>query len=145
MNYLEAVKKDISENYGNEIADRIREGESLDRIKDKIYDRAWCDDSITGNASGSYTFNTCQARENVEEFGLGQLIEELRDEFGCDPAGMLDKIINDEWEWFDVSARCLYVGQAVDQVVDEIAEEVDDIPEEVDDIPATVSVTPFIQ
>lgn len=32
-----------------------------------VYDELWIDDSVTGNGSGSYTFNSYKAEENVKD------------------------------------------------------------------------------
>lgn len=63
-NYLEAVKNDvmqaIEDNYDlKEYRDNRQE------LEEKLNDELWTDDSVTGNASGSYTFNTYKAEENL--------------------------------------------------------------------------------
>lgn len=54
-NYIEHLKEDIN-NF-------IEENKNLSF--DKLYDTMFTSDTITGNASGSYTFNTWQAEENI--------------------------------------------------------------------------------
>lgn len=56
-NYLEAVTSDV--------LDYIKEEINLDEwkgnregLEEKLNDELWTVDSVTGNASGSYTFNT---------------------------------------------------------------------------------------
>ena len=62
-NYLEAVTTDAKQailknmNYWD-FSDR----EELEEIAN---DELWADDSVTGNASGSYTFSTWKAEENL--------------------------------------------------------------------------------
>lgn len=60
-NYLENVTNDakqaILENIDNwDFANR-------DELEEKANDNLWADDSVTGNASGSYTFSIWQAEE----------------------------------------------------------------------------------
>lgn len=54
-NYIEHLKEDIN-NF-------IEENKNLSF--DKLYDTMFTSDTITGNASGSYTFSTWQAEENI--------------------------------------------------------------------------------
>ena len=54
-NYIEHLKEDIN-NF-------IEENKNLSF--DELYDTMFTSDTITGNASGSYTFNTWQAEENI--------------------------------------------------------------------------------
>lgn len=66
-NYLEAVTEDaksyIEENY---TAEEIREMfEDRYNWECTLCDDMWTADSVTGNASGSYTFNTYQAEEYI--------------------------------------------------------------------------------
>lgn len=63
-NYLEAVTSDV--------LDYIKEEINLDEwkgnregLEEKLNDELWTVDSVTGNASGSYTFNTWEAEENL--------------------------------------------------------------------------------
>ena len=59
-NYLEAVKEDIK----NYLLDNISEYDTsdLDDFKETLYEYLWDEDSVTGNASGSYTFNREEAK-----------------------------------------------------------------------------------
>lgn len=54
-NYIEHLKEDIN-NF-------IEENKNLSF--DELYNTMFTSDTITGNASGSYTFNTWQAEENI--------------------------------------------------------------------------------
>lgn len=63
-NYLEAVKDDVREYISHEIELEDWRGDR-DGLEEKLNDDLWIEDSVTGNASGSYTFNTWQAEENL--------------------------------------------------------------------------------
>lgn len=65
--YRAQIKKDIKEYLTDEdLWPTAEPGTSeYDDQYDKAYDQCWIADSVTGNASGSYTFNTWQAAENV--------------------------------------------------------------------------------
>lgn len=95
-----------------------------DDLWQEIYDELLVDDSVTGNASGSYTFNTWRAEEylchNLD------LLQEACEEFCCKP-----KL--DSAEWCDVTIRCYLLGQCLSEVLDELEEddaEEEDITEE---------------
>lgn len=61
--YLAAVTADVA-NYIDENVD-LSEYETADDLKDELKECLFTDDSVTGNASGSYTYNTYQAEENL--------------------------------------------------------------------------------
>lgn len=91
--------------------------ENRDEIQDTLYDDMFISDSVTGNASGSYTFNTWQAEENLCH--NMDLLKDACDEFGCEPK-------YDSAEWCDVTIRCYLLGEVLSEVLDEIEEEVEE-------------------
>jgi len=115
-NYIEAVKEDVREYIESEID--LTEWESREDLEEHLNETLWVKDSVTGNASGSYTFNTWKAEENLAH-NL-DLIAEVAAEFGIEPK------ISDGYEygaeWWDVSIRCYYLGQAIAEVLDELEE-----------------------
>lgn len=82
--------------------------------EDKIYDDLWIDDGVTGNGSGSYTFSTWEAEENVCH-NL-DLLGEALSEFGCDGREMNGA------EWADVTIRCYVLGQIIGDAIEEARE-----------------------
>lgn len=104
-NYLEAVKEDIKE--------YIKENNiNLEEInKDDLLDTLYLEDSITGNMSGSYTFNTYEAEEN-----LSHNLELLKE--ACEMLGT--EVDLDNPEACDVIIRCYVLPQALDEVVKEM-------------------------
>lgn len=62
-NYNEAVKNDVLDYIRNEV--NFSEFEDLEELEQSLNDDLWTVDSVTGNASGSYTFNRYQAQEYV--------------------------------------------------------------------------------
>ena len=58
-----------------------------DDIEETLHDCLWCEDSVTGNASGSYTFNAWRAEENLCH-NL-DLLAEACSEFGGDACKLL--------------------------------------------------------
>lgn len=124
-NYLEAVTSDV--------LDYIKEEINLDEwkgnregLEEKLNDELWTVDSVTGNASGSYTFNTWEAEENLAH--NWDLLAEALDEFGQDGTDVLRQGA----EAMDVTIRCYLLGQAIGEALDELEEELaeDDEDEE---------------
>lgn len=120
-NYLEAVTADvldyIKENNITVTADNREE------IEEQLRDDLWVCDSVTGNGSGSYTFNAWQAGENVCH--NWDLLAEACDEFGSDAAELLRKGA----EVCDVTIRCYLLGQAISAALDEVETEEEEIEE----------------
>ena len=79
---------------------------------------------MTGNASGSYTFNSYKAQEYVLD--NMDLLEEMCGEFGVDNETIGQKFLDGSWEWMDVSIRCYLLGQAISEALDEVEEELTD-------------------
>ena len=120
-NYMENVTADAKQailenlNYWN-FADR----EELEEIAN---DNLWADDSVTGNASGSYTFNREAAKEYVTRSDDG--MDTLRDavcDFNCEHEAF-SAFLEDNWEYLDVTIRCYLLGQAISAAIDELEEE----------------------
>ena len=65
-NYLEELKSDVR-NYIKEVASDYMDCEDMDELRDSLYDNLWDEDSVTGNGSGSYTFNREKAKEYVSD------------------------------------------------------------------------------
>lgn len=116
--YMEAIKQDIREAIEEDY--NIADYESRDEMEEKLNDELWIDDSVTGNASGSYYCNSSKAREAVLD-NMDIVAEALR-EF-CTPAEEIgERFLNEDWEWLDVTARCYLLGQAIGEVLDEMEE-----------------------
>ena len=110
-NYFQAVKEDVL-NYIQENEIVITE-ENREEVEEQLNEDCWLQDSVTGNASGSYTFNTWQAEENLcHNF---QLLAEALQEFGCDI-----NHIERGAEACDVTIRCYLLSQCITSAIDEI-------------------------
>lgn len=118
-NYRESVREDVM-NYIKEHEVRVT-GENRDEIQGELYDDMFISDSVTGNASGSYTFNAWKAEENICH--NMDLLQDACDEFGCEP-----KL--DSAEWCDVTIRCYLLSEVLSEVLDEIEEEVEEEEED---------------
>ena len=116
--YENAVRADVLEwirdHYSNdEITEKLQERDDWEQ---ELNDDLWTADSVTGNASGSYTFNAWEAEENVCH-NL-DLLGDALEEFGCD----MD-IMKSGAEACDVTIRCYLLGGAISAALDELEEE----------------------
>lgn len=91
--------------------------EQRDDIAEQLYEDLWVDDHITGNGSGSYTFD----REKAKEYVLDgyQDVKEALKEFDVPAEEVADKFLSEDWEYLDVTARCYVLYAAIDEVLDE--------------------------
>lgn len=125
-NYLNAVIEDVKEwiEYNMDLEHDILNGDFQDRddIETYLNDTLWTEDSVTGNASGSYTFSTYEAEENLCH--NMDLIEEVAAEFGYNPE--IKAGYEYGAEWWDVTIRCYYLGQAIAEVLDELEDEIEE-------------------
>ena len=114
-NYLENVTNDAK----TAILENMNDWSFSDReeLEEIAYDNLWVDDSVTGNASGSYTFCTWQAEKNLCH-NMDEL-EEACDEFGQD----IGEAVKQGAEYCDVTIRCYLLSQAISDAIDELEEE----------------------
>ena len=114
-NYLEELKSDVK-NYINEVASDYMDCEDMDELRDSLYDNLWDEDSVTGNGSGSYTFNREKAKEYVSD-NMDLMVEAYK-EFDS-----IEKLVNNledsDFETIDVTIRCYLLSQALDEVLDD--------------------------
>ena len=115
--YKNAVRNDVREwidvHYSeDEIKEKLAR---RDEWEQELYDELFTEDSVTGNGSGSYTFD----REEAGKCLVGNF-DELADaitEFGSD----FEDIIRQGEEACDVTIRCYYLGDAISSVLDDLA------------------------
>lgn len=119
--YLSAVESDVREYIENNV--NFHDYSDLDEMKEDLNEKLFVEDSVTGNASGSYTFNTWKAEEylchNLD------LLAEANEEFG----GSSD-ILSDGAETCDVTIRCYLLGQAIENVAPDMWQDWEDSQEE---------------
>lgn len=118
--YRQAVMDDIR-NYISENSIRVT-NENREELKTTLQDSLWRNDSVTGNASGSYTFNAWKAEEylchNLD------LLAEAIDEFGADAGTYKDCI--ESAETADVIIRCYLLRECLSSILDELEVEEED-------------------
>lgn len=118
-NYLEAMKEDIKEYINNEI--NLADYADRDELESSLNDKLFTEDSVTGNASGSYTFSRAHAQEYVTD--NIDLLKDACEEFGTDAASVGEWFLSDDWEKMDVTIRCYLLGQAIGEVLDDMGDE----------------------
>lgn len=118
-NYNEAVKNDVLDYIRNEV--NFSEFEDIEELEQSLNDDLWTVDSVTGNASGSYTFNRYQAQEYVMD--NIELLNEACEEFGTNTETVGEKFLNEEFEWMDVTVRCYLLDQAISEALEEVEDE----------------------
>ena len=122
--YRDQVKSDIKDYLTQEnLWPTAEPGTSeYEEQRDAAYDHCYMADSITGNASGSYTFNTWQAEENVCHLLWDEdLWLLLNGSMEVNPADMAKGP-----EYIDVSIRCALVSECLDAVLEEKQEQSDE-------------------
>lgn len=114
-NYLESVTEDVKEYINNEIT--LSDYENREELEEYLNDILWADDSVTGNASGSYTFSSWKA-EGYLCHNMN-LLAEACNEFGNE---VNTKLLENP-EACDVTIRCYLLNQAISDVLDELWED----------------------
>ena len=112
--YQTAVAEDIVDFITNNID--LEEYEDRDDAFEELNDILWIEDSVTGNGSGSYTFNREKAKEYVLE-DMETVRQALR-EFCVSAEEIGNKFLDEDWEYLDVTARCFVLGAAIDEALD---------------------------
>ena len=107
QDYKNEIKQDLLE-YAKE-----NEGASLEQFREY----AWTADSVTGNGSGSYTFNSAQAAENVADLIFSDELLDMFREFGEDHIP-----VEKGPEYIDVSIRCFLLDEVISENEEEIKE-----------------------
>jgi len=115
-NYMNAMTEDIRD-YITENINREDYTEDRDGLEEYLNDTLWTEDSVTGNASGSYTFNSKTSKEYVLD--NTDLLKEAYTEFG-QKENIADVICDEDWESADVTIRCYLLGQAIAEVLDDL-------------------------
>lgn len=118
-NYLEAMKNDITEYINDNI--NLADYADRDELESYLNDELFTEDSVTGNASGSYTFSRAQAQEYVKD--NIDLLKDACEEFRTDAATVGKWSLSEDWGKMDVTIRCYLLGQAIAEFLDDMGEE----------------------
>lgn len=117
-NYEESLYDDITdvikESYPD-YKDRIKK--DRESFRNDLYDDFFVSDRVTGNGSGSYTFDCLKAGEYLA--GNWDLLADAIEELELDGA----ELLRNGPETCDVVVRCYLLGQVLDKVLDDLATE----------------------
>lgn len=120
-NYYEAIKQDVRDWLNEEFKEGIdfstMDSDERCDFEQTINDDLWTCDSVTGNASGSYTFNSEVAKgyilDNLD------LLREACEMMGC-LSSLSEKFFDEQnYEWCDVTIRCYLLDWAIHTVLKE--------------------------
>lgn len=125
-NYFEDTKANVIDYITNEYSREVLAGKLADRdtFESELNDELWIVDSVTGNGSGSYTFSAFEAKHNVM-CDTETVLEALR-EFCVEANTIAEKFLDEDWEYFDVTARCYVLGAAINSALDEVEKSMND-------------------
>ena len=105
---LQAVEEAVNDGYSPEMLEPV----DLEDYAQKLNEVLWVDDSVTGNASGSFFFNAYKAEEALEEFGQTDV-----------------NAFEKGAEWVDVTIRCYLlnscIGYYIEQNEDDLTERIE--------------------
>lgn len=113
--YREAMAEDVKE-WIKENIDLTEWTEDREGLEQQLTDDLWTEDSITGNASGSYYCNSYNAEESIAH--NWNLLNEALDEFGQNNINVIKKGA----EWADVIIRCYLLASVISDVLNEMEE-----------------------
>ena len=109
-NYFERVKEDVKNYINNNIDLEEYEREELEQ---KLNDDLFFEDSVTGNGSGSDTFDAYEAEENICH--NMDLLKDVADYFEQN----FGDLVEQGAEACDVTIRCYLLPQAISEALDE--------------------------
>lgn len=114
--YRKAVTADIIDHIRDNIGDYRYMFANRYDAEERLYEILWTEDSVTGNASGSYTFNAYKAKEHV--FDDPDTVTEALLGFCVEAETIADKFLSCDWEYFDVTARCYVLYGCISEALD---------------------------
>lgn len=116
--YETQVMQDVMEYIREEglDADEVTNKWERSDFEEMLYEKLWVEDSVTGNASGSYYCNTWKA-ENALCHNWDLLADAIAEfgEYEMNLGWFLDE---KGAEWADVTIRCYLLGTAISQAID---------------------------
>ena len=118
-----SYKDQIREDVKDWIENNEEQIDGLDRSEayEFIYESCWVDDSVTGNASGSYTFSRWKARQNFfNDEDSDEYIYQMNQDGFMSAEEVGHCIETSNWERLDVCIRCWLLSDAVSDALDDM-------------------------
>lgn len=113
--YKENMVDDVLNYINNEVD--LKDYDDLSDLMDVLNDRLWAEDSVTGNASGSYTFNRSTAQEYVESNKY--LVQDVVDDGFAEAETLAQWWLDDNYEAIDVTIRCYLLNSAIEEALED--------------------------
>lgn len=110
--YYKVIKKDVYNYIINEEI-YLKDFSNRKELEEYLKDVLWNDDTVTGNASGSYTHSAYQAEEYIAH--NWDLLAEALENFCSD-----ENSIKKGAEWCDVIIRCYLLNEVIVAVLDKM-------------------------
>ena len=110
-NYYEEVLQSVEDAVNDGYNPEMMEPVDLEDYAEKLNDALWFDDSVTGNASGSYYCNSYKAEEAL--VGNWDLAAEALECFGND-----FNAFEKGAEWVDVVIRCYLLNNCINDYIE---------------------------
>ena len=126
--YYEEVSQAVEEAVNDEYTPEVLEPVDLEDYAEKLNEKLWIEDAVTGNASGSYFFNSYEAEEALA--GNWDIAAEAVSEFGYNNGF---NPFSRGAEWVDVTIRCYLLSQCI---ADYIEQNKEDLTERIERINA---------
>lgn len=106
---------EYKEQIKNDLLDFAEEQKGYCDSMENFRDDAFIEDSVTGNGSGSYTFNSKQAEENIKDLIFSDELLQMFKDFGYDRVPF-----EKGPEYIDVSVRCFLLDECISEIEDEL-------------------------
>lgn len=105
--------------YIDEMAEAILENYSAEEIRDTdtLRESCWIDDAVTGNASGSFYFNSWKAKNAVVDIDPVIILTQMVDDGFIDSHQIAVWFLDWNWEAMDVSIRCYLLDEAIAEAI----------------------------
>lgn len=118
-NYYEEVLQSVEDAVNDGYSPEMLEPVDLEDFAKKLNDAFWVDDSVTGNASGSFFCNSYEAEKAL--IGNWGLAAEALDEYGYTDAGV--NALKKGAEWVDVTVRCYLLNSCINDYIEQHEDE----------------------
>lgn len=116
--YYDEVYNDACDVASENFVGYLENNDDFNDAWDEFYEDLYMDDSVTGNASGSYWFNRKKAEESLGEFIWDEEIVWLLEEMGY----TIEDVVKRGPEVTDVIIRCAMLNSVYEDVRDCVCE-----------------------
>lgn len=119
--YYNEVYNDARDVASENFVDYLEDNYDFNDAWDAFYEDLFMDDSVTGNASGSYWFNSKKAEKSLGEFIWDEDIVLLLEEMGY----TIEDVVKRGPEVTDVIIRCAILSSVCEDLRDYVCEMLD--------------------